>query len=74
MVEQTLLQKLTREVRNAAGIERTPSQIYEWLTQNTKRARSFTLKVLADPDLVQSLANRMRIPLLEDSPPSSEWE
>ncbi len=74
MVEQTLLQKLTREVRNAAGIERTPSQIYEWLMQNTKRARSFTLKVLDDPDLIQSLANRMRIPLLEDSPPSSEWE
>lgn len=74
MVEQTLLQKLAREVRDAAGIERTPSQIYEWLTQNTKRARSFALKVLDDPDLVQSFANRMRIPYLENAPPSSEWE
>lgn len=74
MVEQTLLQKLTREVRNAAGIERTPSQVFEWLTQNTKRPRSFVIKVLGDLDAVQGLANRMRIPYLESAPPSSEWE
>jgi hypothetical protein len=73
MVEQKLLQQLTREVRNAAGIERTPSQVFQWLTQNTKRPRSFVQKVLADPDAVQELASRMKIPFLESAPPSTEW-
>ena len=58
VIERSLLLQLTRELRNANGIERTPAQVEKWLNENA----------------IMTMANRMRIPYIENAPPSSDWE
>lgn len=75
MIERTLVQKLTRELRNANGIERTPDQVQKWLTDNAvRRPNSFIKKLMDDPDSLLQLAEKMRSPYIDNAPPSSEWE
>lgn len=74
MIDPKLLQRLTRELRNANGIERTPKQVEKWVTENSKRPATFVSKVLQDHDAILTMAERMRIPYIENAPPSSEWE
>ena len=74
MIDRKLLQRLTRELRNAIGIERTPSQVEKWVNENAARPNTFVSKVLEDPDSILTMANRMRIPYIENAPPSDEWE
>lgn len=74
MIERSLLLRLTRELRNANGIERTPSQVEKWVGEHAKRPATFVKNVLADPDAILTMAERMRIPYIENAPPSSEWE
>jgi hypothetical protein len=74
MISDCVLKSLAREVRQAVGIERTPSQVADWLMGNvTKPSDSFVLKLLDDRDALLSVANKMRIKVIEDAPPSSEW-
>lgn len=74
MIERSLLLRLTRELRNANGIERTPSQVEKWVTENAKRPATFVKNVLGDADAILTMAERMRIPYIENAPPSSDWE
>lgn len=74
MVSDSLVKSLTREVRNAIGIERTPEQVRIWLQANVKLASDrLVRKLLDDREALLSVANRMRIPFVDDAPPSSEW-
>jgi len=68
MIDEVLLKRLTRELRAANGIERTPSQVAAWLDSNSNRPNSFIRRVMDDPDLLLDLANRMRIPYLDKAP------
>ena len=74
VIERSLLLRLTRELRNANGIERTPAQVEKWLNENAKRPGTFVKNVLGDADAIMTMANRMRIPYIENAPPSSDWE
>lgn len=75
MIEWTLVQKLTRELRNANGIERTPEQVQKWLADNNvRRPNTFIKKLMDDPDSLLQLAEQMRSPYIDNAPPSSEWE
>jgi hypothetical protein len=74
VVEWTLVLKLTRELRNANGIERTPDQVKQWLDENVKRPNTFIKKLMDDPDSLLQLAEQMRSPYIDNAPPSSEWE
>jgi len=75
VISDGLVKTLTREVRNAIGIERTPSQVKEWLQANVKLVSDrFIRKLLDERDTLLVIANKMRIPYVEDAPPSSEWE
>jgi len=74
VVSDSLVKSLTREVRNAIGIERTPEQVRIWLQANVKLASDrLVRKLLDDREALLSVANRMRIPFVDDAPPSSEW-
>lgn len=74
MISDSVLRSLAREVRQAIGIERTPSQISDWLMGNVDNPTDrFVLKLLNDSDALLSVANAMRIKVIEDAPPSSEW-
>lgn len=72
-VDMRLIKALVREVRQAAGIERTPDQVMSWVSARVRRPQTFLKKVLADPDAILQISSDMRIPYLEKSPPSSEW-
>lgn len=77
MISDDLVKSLTREVRSAIGIERTPNQVKAWLIENVNVKRlsdSFIRKLLDDRDALLAVANKMRIPWLSMAPPSSEWE
>lgn len=74
MIERSLLLRLTRELRNANGIERTPSQVEKWVSEHAKRPATFVKNVLGDADAILTMAERMRIPYIENAPPSSDWE
>lgn len=74
VIERSLLLRLTRELRNANGIERTPSQVEKWVGEHAKRPATFVKNVLADADAILTMAERMRIPYIENAPPSSDWE
>ena len=74
MVEWTLVLKLTRELRNANGIERTPDQVKKWLDENVKRPNTFIKKLMDDPDSLLQLAEQLRSSYIDNAPPSSEWE
>jgi hypothetical protein len=74
VITDGLVQALTREVRNAIGIERTPSQVRTWLQANVKLVSDrFIRKILDDREALLVVANKMRIPYVDDAPPSSEW-
>ena len=74
MISDSVLCALAREVRQAIGIERTPSQVSDWLMGNVQRPSDrFVLKLLDDREALLSVANSMRIKVIEDAPPSSEW-
>ena len=73
MIEWKQLQRLAMEVRQAIGIERTPHQIQEWLHNNVRRPQNLIRAAFSEPDVLLDLANRMRIPYLDNSPPSAEW-
>jgi hypothetical protein len=77
VISDDLVKSLTREVRSAIGIERTPSQVKAWLIENVNVKRlsdSFIRKLLDDRDALLAVANKMRIPYVDNAPPSSEWE
>lgn len=74
MIERSLLLRLTRELRNANGIERTPAQVEKWVSEHAKRPATFVKNVLSDADSILTMAERMRIPYIENAPPSSDWE
>ena len=75
MIEWTLVQKLTRELRNANGIERTPEQVQKWWADNNvRRPNKKIKKLMDDPDSLLQLAEQMRSPYIDNAPPSSEWE
>lgn len=74
MISDSLLRSLAREVRQAIGIERTPSQVCDWLMGNVQKpSDGFVVKLLDDREALLSVANSMRIKVIEDAPPSSEW-
>lgn len=74
MISDVLLKALAREVRQAVGIERTPSQVASWLMANVQKPSDrFVQKLIDDRDALLSVANNMRIKVIEDAPPSSEW-
>ena len=74
MISDCVLKSLAREVRQAVGIERTPSQVADWLMANVQKPSDrFVLKLLDDREALLSVANSMRIKVIEDAPPSSEW-
>lgn len=74
MISDCVLKSLAREVRQAVGIERTPSQVADWLMGNVQKPSDrFVLKLLDDREALLSVANSMRIKVIEDAPPSSEW-
>lgn len=72
MIEWRDLQRIAREARQAIGIERTPEQVNQFLASTTRRPLTLVRAALADPDIMLDLANRMRIPFLDNSPPSTE--
>ena len=74
VLDEASVKKLTREVRQAIGIERTPRQVESWLLNRFRRPATALLKMLGSPDVLLEAANQMRIEYLEKSPPSSEWE
>lgn len=74
VIEWTQVQKLTRELRAANGIERTPEQVKKWLDENVKRQNTFIKKLMDDPDSLLQLAEQLRSPYIDNAPPSSEWE
>jgi len=75
VISDRLVKALTREVRSAIGIERTPTQVRVWLVENVKSLSDrFVQKLLDDRDALLAVANKMRIPFIDNAPPSSEWE
>lgn len=65
MINLKTLQAIAREVRAINGIERTPEQIYKWLKANVRHPNSFAAKVLFDPEGLENMAERMKIPYYE---------
>ena len=65
------VQSLAREIRQATGYERTPSQILEALFH--RRVNSVVRaceKICADPDMVQAFAKNIRLKDQDDIPSS----
>jgi len=73
MIEWKQLQRLAMEVRQAIGIERTPQQLREWLQANVRRPENLIRAAFSEQDILLDLANRLRIPYLDNSPSSAEW-
>lgn len=73
MIDPQLIRFLTRELHIVAGIERTPEQVEKWCLSNFVHPHIAILRTLASADTTLTIANMMRIPYLDKSPPSSEW-
>ena len=70
--DKRALQDLTREVRNATGMERTPEQVLHALTlRSVSNVEKACRKLIDDPDMVLAFA-RHELPMRDqnDIPPS----
>jgi len=66
---------LTREIRNATGYERTPSQVVEALRNRGSRRPSRAASLIAeDRDMICVFARSMKIKGQDDIPTSEELD
>lgn len=60
--DKKIIQSLVREIRNATGYERTPTQVLDYLMdKNVKDLYRACRKILDDADLILSMASRMKL-------------
>ncbi len=72
MLDKKQLRSLTRELRNASRIERTPAEVAEHLFYRYRRPQSALKKILGNRDLICDLAIQLRDPSLEGLPSSDD--
>lgn len=72
ILDKQQLRSLTRELRNAARIERTPIEVAEHLFNRYRRPQSALQKILKERDLICELAVTLRDPSLEGLPSSDD--
>lgn len=71
-MDARLLRSLTREVRNAQGIERTPTQIATVMRKKYQFPDDAARKILASADLTQQFAFSLRYSWQDGLPSSTE--
>lgn len=72
MVDPALIRQLAREVRNAAGIERTPDQLTAALKKRFRFPEDSARRILANRDLTAQFAYSLRYRWQDGLPSSTD--